>query len=162
MSSSYAVPFPWGRHGARAVLSPRRARGPLPMLGLGGRVAGYLHRLHFSLVFQLRSACLLVSIGSCLAQTKVRLQRAIFVSAACGAAYFLLALYSTCNLKIYLFTISAAEVVALPVFSLKPASSPGSFCYLPNFFYFDNIFLPLHKPCENCKYSKSIPSCFLC
>lgn len=92
---------------------------------------------------------------------KVRQQRAGFVSAPCGAAYFLLALYSTCNLKIYLFTISAAEMVGLPVFSLKPASSPGSFCYLPNFFYFDSIFLTLHNPCENCKYSKSIPSCFL-
>jgi len=92
---------------------------------------------------------------------EVRLQRAIFVSIPFGAAYFLLALYSTCDLKIYLFTISAAEMVALLVFSLKPASSPGTFCYLPHFFYFDNIFLMLHNPCENFKYSKSIPSCFL-
>lgn len=66
---------------------------------------------------------------------KLRLQRSFFVPSPCGAAYFFLALCSTCNLKIYLFTISAAEGVVLLVFSLKPASSPDSFCYLPNLLF---------------------------
>lgn len=61
-----------------------------------------------------------------------------------------LAHYSTCNLKIYLFIISAVDMVFLLVFSLKPVT--GSFCYLPNFFCFDSIFLALHNPCKNCKY----------
>lgn len=92
---------------------------------------------------------------------KLRLQRALFVPSPCGASYFLLALRSTCNFKIYLFTISAAEMVVIQVFSLKPASSPGSFCCLPNLFCFDNLFLTLCNLCENCKYSRNIPSSVL-
>lgn len=81
----------------------------------------------------------------------VRLQRTIFGSDSCSAAYFSpFAHCSTCNLKIYLYTISAANMVFFLVFSVKPIT--GSFCYLPNFFCFDNIFLALYNPYENCKY----------
>lgn len=65
-----AVPSPSPRAGtqcgARADPSPCQAGDPCPCHSL---VVGYLHQLHLSSVFCLRSICLLVSIGSCLAQT---------------------------------------------------------------------------------------------
>lgn len=124
------------------------------------QATNYLHWLYFSCVFSLRSNFYLSPLA--LAWSKLQSKAAennFCVWSLWCSLFFGLAHYSTCNLKIYLYTVSAADMVFLLVFSLKTIT--GLFCYLPDFFYFDNIFLALHNPCENCKYCKSIPSCFL-
>lgn len=150
VSSGCAVPVPQGRHTARAV--PHLSElGTLTLPWHGGRQQIICTESTSPPSFPSEAIVYLSPLALAWSKLQSKAAENSFCvwSLWCGL-FFPLLKYSTCSLKIYIYTISAADMVFLLLSPFKLVIV--SFCYLPNFFYFDNIFLALHNPCENCKY----------